>query len=89
MMGQRRPWKGTICLTISANMVIAYSLNQRFYYPHWEEAHWEKEILMAEWNRVWKNGTFGEEMKQKVRLISLRIYIRYKSKPKTIINIGK
>ncbi len=68
---------------------VWYSLNQRFFYPHWEEAHKEKEILMAEWNRVWKNGTFWEELKQKAKFFLRILYMKYKSTPKTIINIGK
>ena len=68
---------------------VWYSLNQRFYYPYWDEAHKEKEILLEEWKRVWHNGTFLEEMKQKLKFLLRVVYMKYKSTPKTIINIGK
>lgn len=68
---------------------VWYSLNQRFYYPHWDEAHKEKEILLEEWKRVWHNGTFFEELKQKLKFFLRVVYMKYKSTPKTIINIGK
>ena len=67
-----------------------YSLNMRFYYPNWEEALLEKELLYAEWKRVWHNGSFLEEFKQKIRFYARRLYMRYKtSKPGIIVNIGK
>ena len=67
-----------------------YSLNQRFYYPHWDEANSEREILLNEYKRVWKNGTFFEELYQgiytRMKLLASRILNRV---PKEIISIGK
>ena len=68
-----------------------YSLNQRFYYPHWNEALKERGILLAEWKRVWKNGCFHEELKQRALFEAKRIYMKlHSAKPgNNIINIGK
>ncbi len=68
---------------------VWYSLNMRFYYPNWDEAQCEKVILLEEWNRVWRNGTFWEELIQKFRFIARILYMKYQASPKTIINIGK
>lgn len=69
---------------------VWYSLNMRFYHPNWNEALKEKELLYAEWKRVWHNGTFMEELKQKARLFAIRMYMRYKTlKPGNIVNFGK
>lgn len=69
---------------------VWYSLNQRFFYPNWDEALKEKDILFEEWKRVWHNGTFIEEFKQRFRFYLIRLYLRYKTlKPGKIINIGK
>ena len=68
-----------------------YSLNQRFFYPYWEEAFKEKELLTVEMNKIWKNGTFFQELKQKIRRSLVIIISRatQKKKRKKIINIGK
>lgn len=68
---------------------VWYSLNQRFFYPDWEVALREKDLLMDEWKRVWKNGSFIEELKQKGKYLLRILYMKIKSTPKTIINIGK
>jgi len=68
-----------------------YSLNQRFYYPNWAEALKEKELLTNEMNRIWRNGTFVEELQQKLiyRLKLVVSRMQQKKKKKSIINIGK
>ncbi len=68
-----------------------YSLNQRFYYPYWKKAFEEKEILLNEFNSIWKNGTFFQELKQKIIFVLKLIYSRIMAnkKKKSIINMGK
>lgn len=67
-----------------------YSLNQRFFYPHWDTAMEERKILLDEYHKVWKNGTFFEELYQgtytRLKLLASRILNRV---PKKIISIGK
>lgn len=67
-----------------------YSLNQRFYYPYWDTAMKERDILLDEYKRVWKNGSFSEELFQgfytRLKLFASRILNRV---PKKIISIGK
>lgn len=68
-----------------------YSLNQRFYYPYWSEATVEKEKLVQYFNEIWKNGTFVEEMYQKI-LFKGKLLVSgmmQKQKAKHIVNIGK
>ena len=68
-----------------------HSANQRFYYPYWEQALKEKDYLTDIMNKLWKNGTFFEELYQQVlhkaKLVVSR-FLKYKKK-KTIVNIGK
>lgn len=67
-----------------------YSLNQRFFYPHWEKAMEEREILMKQYQKVWHNGTFTEELKQRAIHKARILYIKMKgTKPGKIVNIGK
>lgn len=68
-----------------------YSLNQRFYYPHWEEAHEAKKVLLYKMQAIWQNGTFLEEIQQsllhRVKLIISKL--SSKKKKRKITNIGK
>lgn len=67
-----------------------YSLNQRFFYPNWDQAHKEREILTKQFNKVWKNGTPKEELKQRLKHLARIAYFKLKgSKPGKIVNIGK
>ena len=67
-----------------------YSLNQRFYYPDWEKVVAERALLLEQFNSVWRNGTFSEELKQKIRRLIRILYIKMKgTKPGKIVNIGK
>lgn len=70
---------------------VWFSLNQRFFYPYWEEALQEKEVLLKKMNEIWNNGTYFEELYQKIlhrcKLLISR-FMRNKKK-KSIINIGK
>lgn len=68
-----------------------YSLNQRFYYPNWQAVAEEKEFLQKIFYQMWKNGTFLEELEQKILFNLKMIYSRLqleKAKQK-IVNIGK
>lgn len=70
---------------------VWYSLNQRFYYDKWDKAFAEKELLLKEFHRIWREGTFGEELKEKL-IYDLKILygqLRSKSNKKKIVNIGK
>ena len=68
-----------------------YSLNQRFYYPYWDEALKEKEILIDKMNYIWRNGAFPEELYQKLlyRLKLIVSRLQQKKRKKRIVNIGK
>ena len=70
---------------------IWYSLNQRFYYPKWEKAFKEKEILLKEFNKIWRNGKFFEEFKEKIiyELKILYCQLHSKKAKQNIVNIGK
>lgn len=46
---------------------IKYNLDQAYYYPHWEEAEKEREILRAEHKRIWKEGSKFENWTEKLR----------------------
>lgn len=69
-----------------------YSLNQRFFYPKWSEAHTVKEKLLIEFERIYREGTYLEEkiesIKYKMKILYINIFIKRKSKKK-IVNIGK
>ncbi len=68
-----------------------YSLNQRFFYPRWEEAMKEKELLKEQFDKIWRTGTPLEEFKQKILHLAKRIVSRIKQKKNKnkIVNIGK
>lgn len=68
-----------------------YSLNQRFYYPNWEEAHKEREYLTEILCGMWRNGSFFEETYQKLRHKARLIVARLtrKKKQKHVQNRGK
>jgi hypothetical protein len=68
-----------------------YSLNQRFYYPNWQAVAGEKELLQNIFSGMWRNGTFLEELEQKILFELKQVYSRLqleKAKQK-IVNIGK
>ena len=67
-----------------------YSLNQRFFYPDWEKANVEREILTKQFSLVWRNGTLIEELQQRAFYYARIMVYRLKgSKPGKIVNIGK
>lgn len=67
-----------------------YSLNQRFFYPYWDKALREREILVSQYRKVWRNGSFIEELKQRAIYKAKLMYMRMKgTKPGKIVNIGK
>ncbi len=67
-----------------------YSLNQRFFYPYWDKALEEREILSQQFRNVWQNGTLKEELKQRAKHKARLVYIKMRStKPGKIVNIGK
>ena len=37
-------------------------LREMYYYPYWDEIHEIKTVLKAEFNKIWKVGTFGEQI---------------------------
>lgn len=68
-----------------------YSLNQRFYYPRWEQVAGEREYLLEQFYGMWQTGTLPEEWKQKLLFRAKLLYTRLSQKKakKRITNIGK
>lgn len=68
-----------------------YSLNQRFFYPKWQEALKAKEILVKEFNRIWRKGSFFVEKKNLIKLKFKYLYISFmkKKRAKSFKNVGK
>ena len=68
-----------------------YSLNQRFYYPYWEEAFLAKQRLESTYKSIWRQGSLIIEMRNlvKFKLKYLYLSITKKKRAKNIKNIGK
>lgn len=68
-----------------------YSLNQRFYYPYWEDAFIAKRALEEIFRSVWRKGNIIIENKNllKFKLKYLYLSITKKRRSKSFKNIGK
>ena len=44
-----------------------YKLDEAYFYPYWEESEKEREILHAEWKRIWKEGSKLENWEESIR----------------------
>lgn len=68
-----------------------FSLNQRFFYPNWEKAFFYKKELINIYNKIWRIGTFFDELTQlllyKFKLVVANLTRKHKMK--RIINIWK
>lgn len=74
-----------------ADRMSWFSLNQRFYYPYWDEALLAKEVLLKEFIKIWKKGTFVVEKKNLIKFYLKYIYAAALKdiRSKRIKNIGK
>ena len=54
-------------------------LDQVYYYPKWQEAAAALEILRAEKNRIWRNGTLLQRTKENIRMFIRPMYRAVKS----------
>lgn len=68
-----------------------YSLNQRFFYPYWDEADSEKKLLKNKFDEIWKNGPILIEKKNllKLKLKYLYLSLTKKKRVRTFKNVGK
>lgn len=60
-----------------------YSINQRFFYPNWEESQKAKKILLEKFKEVYRKGKRLEEVTQKIKESFKKIYIHLFIKNKT------
>lgn len=68
-----------------------YSLNQRFFYPKWDEAFAAKEALISEFNKIWRKGSFLIEKKNLVKLKLKYLYLTLtkNKRARKFANVGK
>ena len=48
-------------------------LRELYFYTEWDQIEFIRESLRSECKKVWKNGTFHEEMKPKIRLLRNKV----------------
>ena len=53
-----------------------FSLNQRFFYPHWDEAFKAKADLINKFNSVWRKGGFFIETKNRLVFLLKILYLK-------------
>ena len=68
-----------------------FSLNQRFFYPYWDRAFAAKEVFKADFDKIWRKGTFIVEFKNKIKFFLKFCYLNLtkKRRAKSFKNIGK
>lgn len=57
---------------------INYPLDQVYFYPRWTEAEKERNILRAEFSRVWDNGTVSQNIKGYLKQFRNKMVLRVK-----------
>lgn len=63
---------------------IYINISEEFHYPYWEELYRERDLLRAEKERIWKNGSFIIVLKSAIKELIRPIYNRFEKLKKIL-----